>query len=379
LVPYLKVTGSLFPFPPSNPPSLDLKGLKICFFGEKNKILIYGVERDEWVLTHLSFGEIHEFNYYSSAATLPSGNILITGGGISNAVYQISFTNAPGGPSYKFQPQPKITQKPSMGQSRKEHASVFLQDSVYVLGGYDGMMNSFLSSCERFDLETNEWVPVANMLVPKCAFGATTLSNRYIFTLGGYDGNDRLNTIERYDRQTDKWTLLEAKLRQSLSNSACFSHSDNSIVILGGGYNNGFCLETNQLDVNTNTWKQLPAMSDGRDLRNKIVSVNGNVYAIGGNNCLAERFSLKKGEWSLLSSYKDFYDDNLDSWSCALYYDTPKKFEEMKNAHHVQNAAAGGIKGPKPQGFENQYGGYRYNEGFDEDEIFSEGSSENEW
>jgi len=355
--------------------SKDLKGPRICFFGEKNKILIYNVERDEWALTHLSFGEIHEFNYYSSAATLPNGNILITGGGISNAVYQISITSSP---SYKSQPQVKITAKPSMHQSRKEHASVFLQDSVYVLGGYDGMMNSFLSSCERFDLETNEWVPVTNMLVPKCAFGATTLANRYIFTLGGYDGNDRLNTIEKYDKQTDKWTVLDVKLRQSLSNSACFSHSDNSIVILGGGYNNGFCLETNQLDINTNTWRQLPAMSDGRDLRNKIVSVGGNVYAIGGNNCLAERFSLKKGEWNLLSSYKEYYDDNLDSWSCALYYDTPRKYEEMKNAH-LQNT---GIKVPKPQGFDlnNQPSNYyRYNEGFDEDEIFSEGSSENEW
>ncbi|RYE56205.1 MAG: hypothetical protein EOP48_08545, partial [Sphingobacteriales bacterium] len=138
---------------------------------------------------------------------------------------------------------------------------------------------------------------------------------------------------------------MDVKLKQALSNSACFSHSDNSIVILGGGYNNGFCLETNQLDVNTNTWRQLPVMSDGRDLRNKIVSVNGNVYAIGGNNCLAERFSLKKGEWSLLSSYKEFYDDNLDSWSCALYYDTPRKYEEMKNSH-IQNS---GIKVPKPQ------------------------------
>lgn len=247
--------------------------------------------------------------------------------------------------------QVKIIPKAAMHQSRKEHASVFLQGAVYVLGGYDGMMNIFLNSCERYDLETNEWTPVSSMLIPKCAFGATTLSNRYIFTLGGYDGSDRLSSVERYDTQIDKWTLLDVKLKQPLSNSACFPYSHNSIVILGGGYNAGFCLEVNQLDINTNTWKQLAPMGDGRDLRNKLVMLNGNVYAIGGNNCVAERYALKKGEWQMISSYKDFIEDNLDSWSCALYYEIPRKSDDDK---HLTMLNAG-IKYPIYQTDEHLY------------------------
>jgi len=310
--------------------------------------------------------------------TLPNGTILITGGGISNLVYQIYFSSSH---PYRYHQQIKIVQKPPMNQSRKEHASVFLRDAVYVLGGYDGMTNGFLNSCERFDLENNEWTPVSNMLIPKCAFGVATLANRYIFTLGGYDGNDRLSSIEKYDIQTDKWTLLEAKLKQPLSNSACFSHSDNSIVILGGGYNSGFCLETNQLNVNDNTWKQLPPMTDGRDLRNKIVSINGNVYAIGGHNCIAEKFSMKKGTWQLLSSYKEFLDDNLDSWSCALYYETTRKLEEMKN--NIVQQPEIKISRHQPQNFhqnyENNYDNY---DNFDNpylDEILSDDSGIEEW
>ena len=325
------------------------------------------METDEWVLTQLPLGEIYEFNYYSSAVTLPNGTIFITGGGISNAVYQVHF-NA-------YHPnrlqQVRIAPKAPMHQSRKEHASVFLQDSVYVLGGYDGMMNTFLNSCERYDVESNTWTPVCNMLIPKCAFGATTLSNRYIFTLGGYDGNDRLSSIERYDIKADKWTLLEVELKQSLSNSACYAYSDNSIVILGGGYNNGFCLEVNHLDVNAGKWKELPSMSDGRDLRNKLVSINGSVYAIGGNNCVAEKYSVKKGVWQYISSYKDFVDDNLDSWSCALYYDVHKKTEELPNTSMLNT----GVKVPRQQA----YNGYQYDERYEE-EIFSEGSSnDDDW
>ncbi len=68
---------------------LDLKNLKICYFGEKNKILMYNIDRDEWKLTQLPYGQNYEFNYYSSACTLPNGTVLITGGGISNVVYQV--------------------------------------------------------------------------------------------------------------------------------------------------------------------------------------------------------------------------------------------------------------------------------------------------
>jgi kelch-like protein 10 len=77
------------------------------------------------------------------------------------------------------------------------------------------------------------------------------------------------------------------------------------------------------LDINTNEWKSLHPMSDGRDLRNKLVSVNGNVYAMGGNNFLAEKYSCKRNEWSLLSSYQHLVNDNLDSWACALHYEIP--------------------------------------------------------
>jgi len=77
------------------------------------------------------------------------------------------------------------------------------------LGGYDGTLNSFLSSCEKYDLETDEWKPVSSMMIAKCAFGTTTVANRYIFVVGGYDGHERLNTIEKYDAKIDKWTMLD--------------------------------------------------------------------------------------------------------------------------------------------------------------------------
>ncbi len=52
---------------------------------------------------------------------------------------------------------------------------------------------------------------------------------------GGYDGKDRLNTIEVYNPELNKWTVLSTKLDFPLSNAAAVSDNDN-IYILGGGW-----------------------------------------------------------------------------------------------------------------------------------------------
>lgn len=85
-----------------------------------------------------------------------------------------------------------------------------------------------------------------------------------------------------------------------MSNSACFSYLDNAIVILGGGFNVGFCLSVKMLNIETFEWKDLSPMNDGRDLRNKLVSHDGFVYAIGGNNFYAEKYCIKTNDWSPL-------------------------------------------------------------------------------
>ncbi len=125
----------------------------------------------------------------------------------------------------------KITRKAQMIQNRKEHSTVQLQNAVYALGGFDG--ENFLKTCERYDLEKDEWKFVASMKIPKCAFASSVLNNRFIYVFGGYDGMERLNTIEKYDSEFNRWDLLQLKLRKPLSNAAAVSPRDDTIVLLG--------------------------------------------------------------------------------------------------------------------------------------------------
>jgi Kelch motif len=112
---------------------------KICFFGDTNKVMTFDLQTEKWSIKTLSRSS-NEFLYYAAAVTLPNGDALITGGGSSTTVYQ-----------YLTQKE-ELVQKRSMNQMRKEHAAVINENFVYVMGGYDGVQNIFLNSCEVYNI-----------------------------------------------------------------------------------------------------------------------------------------------------------------------------------------------------------------------------------
>lgn len=181
-----------------------------------------------------------------------------------------------------------------MKQMRKEHSAVICENTVYVMGGYDGQQSTFLNLCEKWDVEKNEWGFFAPMNIAKCAFSACVVNKKFIYTFGGYDGTKRLEDIERYDLQQEYWELLRLKLRFPLSNCACFSPFMNKVVIFGGGFSSGFSHYVEMIDVENGEWKALPKMKEGRDLRNKVVYVDGAAYAIGGLNKKCEKLYVSK-------------------------------------------------------------------------------------
>lgn len=274
----------------------------IAFFGDKNKVMLYDLTTKSWDFRQCELP--YDFNYYAAAATLPDGSALITGGGSSNMVYL--FRNL------------KLEQVAPMRQVRKEHAAVCLGRYVYVMGGYDGLTNRFLRSCERFCLEEGAWRDVQNLNMGRCAFSATAVDDLHIYIFGGYDGGQRLASIERYSPLEDAWHSMHFTLRFPLSNCACFATRNNQIVVLGGGFSSGFSMAVEMLDLERETWVSLPMMTEGRDLRNKVAVYDNKVYCVGGYNFKAEAFDLNTQEWMQLPNY--LVSDNLDSWSCALLH-----------------------------------------------------------
>ncbi|KRX01567.1 hypothetical protein PPERSA_01470 [Pseudocohnilembus persalinus] len=295
----------------------------ICFLGEKNKVLMYNVKKDAWILKEINNNKNCEFNYYASAVTLPNGEILIMGGGIQASVSKLSIFN-----------KMELVRLSPMQTPRKEHGSVTVGSKyVYVIGGYNSQKKEMLSSCERYDIKQDKWSYIPSMSVKKCAIAVCQQSDKYIYVMGGFDGKNRLQTIEKYDINEEKWEILDVTLQNALSNSAAIALDDKEILILGGGNDEGFSYKSYSYDTKNQTIQQIPNMKEGRDLRNKIVKYNGLIYAIGGHKYNGSTYNPKTKTWSNISKYDEFVQDHLDSWSCALTYqfvgDNINKLDEM--------------------------------------------------
>lgn len=104
-----------------------------------------------------------------------------------------------------------------MSDQRRALTAVSLPNGVYAIGGYDG--EKYLNSVERYDQETNLWLPVKPMKQKRCTLSSVSSNDcRYIYAIGGFNGHP-LETVERFDVQDGEWELIKSM------NSKRFMHA----------------------------------------------------------------------------------------------------------------------------------------------------------
>lgn len=68
---------------------------------------------------------------------------------------------------------------------------------IYIVGGLTSCGDS-LSTVEKYDTISGKWIPVLPMAVQRSRVGVAILDGK-LYAIGGFDGNVRLNDVERYD------------------------------------------------------------------------------------------------------------------------------------------------------------------------------------
>uniref|UniRef100_H3CVT7 Kelch like family member 10 n=1 Tax=Tetraodon nigroviridis TaxID=99883 RepID=H3CVT7_TETNG len=159
---------------------------------------------------------------------------------------------------------------------RAYHSSVFLNDSVYCLGGFDNMEN-FSSMC-RLDLNTGTWHEVAPMHYRRCYVSVTVLDG-HIYALGGHDGTSRQKSAERYTPDANQWSLI-TPMHEKRSDASCATL--NNKIYICGGFNGEQSLQTGECyDPKTNQWTMIASM-DTRRAGLGVVAYVGHIYVVGG-------------------------------------------------------------------------------------------------
>ncbi|KAM4725717.1 kelch-like protein 31 [Anableps anableps] len=152
-----------------------------------------------------------------SSATLPSGDILVTGGYISCA-YSRSVTR------YSMESDTWTEQAP-LEMPRGWHCSATLGGKVYVVGGSQlgpGGERVDVLSVEVFSPESGAWGRVASLPLGVSTAGLSPLADK-LYLLGGWNEAEKRYkaAVQKYDPATDSWSKAEDLPEPTVGVSCC--------------------------------------------------------------------------------------------------------------------------------------------------------------
>ncbi len=174
---------------------------------------------------------------------------------------------------------------------------------VLLFLGYD--TKTRLKSVEKLDLSesTPQWQSVSPLLFRR-ALPAVCVYDSKIYVCGGFDGTSRHSTMEYYDYQLDKWTLLDST-SVGREGAGLVSLGDSLYCI--GGYD-GFNLlkSVERYDLHTSTWSLISPMLTPRSGAG-CAALNYRIFVCGGFDGhihlpTVETFSTITGQWSIICS-----------------------------------------------------------------------------
>mmetsp|Transcript_29238 Transcript_29238/g.26650 ORF Transcript_29238/g.26650 Transcript_29238/m.26650 type:complete len:92 (-) Transcript_29238:465-740(-) len=87
-----------------------------------------------------------------------------------------------------------------MSHGRYTHTAAYLNNYIYAIGGryYGNGQHGVLRKCERYHIPSKTWEDIADLHTKRCTGVSSTYMNK-VYIFGGYRGDGRVKTIERYN------------------------------------------------------------------------------------------------------------------------------------------------------------------------------------
>lgn len=182
----------------------------------------------------------------------------------------------------------------TMSVARAGYAIVEMPDDsvLFFGGGNDGLAASYgQRNVDRYDVGTQTFTPVADMLFPRSSHTATRLANGKILLTGGADDvlGEPTNKVELYDPATFTSTPMpDLSVARALHTANLLP--DGRVLVAGGttSFNSPQDIVTNALrsteifNPATNTWSAGPNMAEPRVGHTATELLDGRILFAGG-------------------------------------------------------------------------------------------------
>jgi hypothetical protein len=282
--------------------------------------LLYHIPSQDWkyIPYQNELSQKLMYQKYLSLCAIPEEKMIITGGynillkEITNTVFQINI--------YDIN---DIKPLQLMKYKRHSHSCIYLPDYVYCIGGYgynDDIFNKTssiiisLKSCERYNIKTKEWKIIKELNSARASFGSCIYNNN-IFVFGGYDNENILSSIEKYEPITNIWITYHIKLPLKVAELGVINYNNKYIFLLGGIDENKNLLDSvyiGRLDHNfvKYSWREGPKLICPRNTNNNCFYLNNYIYVFGGSSeGICERYNFIKQKWEMIKSYLTIVND----------------------------------------------------------------------
>ena len=172
---------------------------------------------------------VNELTFYDICA-FGSNEIAIAGGSCYNDTSQIYETLSS---CYVYEiSSNRFIRIADLNVSRKGCSLVNVCGDLYCIGGHDN--NSYLSSIEKYDRNNNKWELLDVRLLVARGYHQSVAHESLIITLGGsYKCNGLSNSIEIYNTELKNTTLIKTNLRVPRDMFGCCKKNSTIFIIMG--------------------------------------------------------------------------------------------------------------------------------------------------
>lgn len=197
-----------------------------------------------------------------AAAATYDNTIYVTGLGINNADI------------WKYNLSCGWSKCASMAHGRRRHSVAFIEEVLYICGGFFDAHESVLDSVEAFNVVRNECTTVGKLNQPIQASSNGLALERSIYIFGGKD-KDRNSVIhgQVYNTEQNTCTVLSQAMPRA-SHLMRVALCDNYIVLIGGST----CFLFN---LKTQTWHERQQFKTDV-VQFGLILQNGRIFVIGG-------------------------------------------------------------------------------------------------
>ncbi|XP_053416250.1 kelch-like protein 35 [Nycticebus coucang] len=195
--------------------------------------------------------------------------IVVIGGCDRKGLLKLPFADAYHPETQRWIPLPSLP-----GYARSEFAACALRNDVYVSGGHINSRDVWM-----FSSHLHTWIKVASLHKGRWRHKMAVVQGQ-LFAVGGFDGLQRLRSVERYDPFSNTWAAA-APLLEAVS-SAAVAPCAGRVYVIGGAGQDGINTDKVQcFDPKEDQWSlRSPAPFSQRCL--EAVSLEDIIYVVGG-------------------------------------------------------------------------------------------------